>query len=309
MNIMFLSKCYDRAHCVSLGPTGVITMLVLVLMVLPLGGMYAGYKLGLTFAEPRDLSRAWAQEMESQRQEITEAKRVAQDNLNALALRMGQMQAHVMRLDALGERLTRMAKLNDGEFDFSRSPAQGGPSAASGDTATQPLQVSDFVNLMEQLAKQLDDRGRQLDVLETMLINRNLQAEVLPNGRPIESGWISSYFGVRADPFTGRPEHHAGIDLAGKEGSNVVAVASGVVTWAGDRFGYGQLVEINHGNGYVTRYGHNQEVLVRIGQPVKKGQVLAHMGSTGRSTGPHVHFEVWRDGRPVDPMRYVQASN
>jgi len=200
-----------------------------------------------------------------------------------------------------------MAKLDDGEFDFSHAPAQGGP--AEDGVAMQPLQVSDFMKLMDQLSQQLDDRGRQLDVLETMLINRNLQAEVFPNGRPTEGGWISSYFGLRADPFTGRPEHHAGIDLAGKEGSNVVAVASGVVTWAGDRFGYGQMVEINHGNGYVTRYGHNRTVLVKVGQPVKKGQALAEMGSTGRSTGPHVHFEVWRDGRPVDPMRYVQASN
>jgi murein DD-endopeptidase MepM/ murein hydrolase activator NlpD len=306
MNILLLSKCYDRAHCISLGRSGVLTAVLLVLVLMPLGVLYGGYKLGLAYAEPRDLSRAWEAEMDQQRREITEAKRVAQENLNALALRMGQMQAHVMRLDALGERLTRMAKLDDGEFDFSRTPAQGGP---SGEVALQPLQVSDFMKLMEQLAHQLDDRGRQLDVLETMLINRNLQAEVVPNGRPAEGGWISSYFGLRADPFTGHPEHHGGIDLAGKEGSNVIAVASGVVTWAGDRFGYGQLVEINHGNGYVTRYGHNRAVSVKVGQPVKKGQVLAQMGSTGRSTGPHVHFEVWRDGRPVDPMRYVQASN
>ncbi|HLP66918.1 MAG TPA: M23 family metallopeptidase, partial [Rhizobium sp.] len=188
-----------------------------------------------------------------------------------------------------------------------REPAQGGP--ATSDATLQPMQVSDFMKVMDQLSKQLDDRGRQLDVLETMMINRNLQAEVLPNGRPSEGGWISSYFGIRPDPFTGHPERHNGIDLAGKEGSDVVAVASGVVTWAGDRFGYGEMVEINHGNGYVTRYGHANEVLVKVGQPIKKGHVVAHMGSTGRSTGPHVHFEVWRDGRPVDPLRYVEASN
>lgn len=302
MNILFLSRSHDRARCVSLGNRRAFITFLVVLVTLPLAGMYAGYKLGLTNASP---SVSLDQEIERQRMEIGEAKRLAQDNLDALALRLGQMQAHVMRLNALGQRLTRVAKLDKGEFNFNREPAQGGPVEES---AAQPIKFADFMQLMDDLSRQVEDRARQLDVLETMLINRNLQAEVFPSGSPSESGWISSQFGVRVDPFHGRSQHHNGIDLAGKEGSEVLAAASGVVTWAADRAGYGQLVEINHGNGYTTRYGHNEKILVKVGQPVRKGQALALMGSTGRSTGPHIHFEVWRHGRAVDPLPYMQGQ-
>jgi murein DD-endopeptidase MepM/ murein hydrolase activator NlpD len=218
------------------------------------------------------------------------------------------MQAQVIRLNALGQRLTRIADLDSGEFDFSNPPAQGGPEEASV-LAVDSIGLPDFMTQLEELSQQLKDREEQLSVLETMIMNRNLQAEVLPAGRPITKGWISSNYGIRNDPFTGKHEFHKGMDLAGKEGSDVVAVAAGVVTWAGKRYGYGNLVEINHGMGYVTRYGHGKEVLVKVGETVKKGQLIASMGSTGRSTGPHVHFEVWLNGKTVDPMKYVQASN
>jgi len=135
-----------------------------------------------------------------------------------------------------------------------------------------------------------------------------VQDEVSPKGWPVKGGWISSYFGERADPFHGQMAHHDGIDIAGKTGSEIIAVASGVVTWAGPRFGYGNMVEINHGNGYITRYAHNQDVTVAIGETVKKGQKVALMGSTGRSTGPHVHFEVMRNGQIIDPMQFMSAS-
>ena len=113
---------------------------------------------------------------------------------------------------------------------------------------------------------------------------------------------------MRTDPFNGRREYHKGVDLAGKEGSDIIAVAAGIVTWSGDRYGYGNMVEINHGNGYITRYGHCKEVLVKAGDSVTKGQVIAHMGSTGRSTGPHVHFEVHKNGRVVNPLNYLRAA-
>jgi murein DD-endopeptidase MepM/ murein hydrolase activator NlpD len=161
---------------------------------------------------------------------------------------------------------------------------------------------------LDELTSQLDDRQQQLSVLESVLINQNLHDEVIPTGRPILKGWVSSRYGKRADPFTGKQEFHKGIDLAGKKGSAVIAVASGVVMWSGDRYGYGNMVEINHGNGYVTRYGHNEETLVKIGDTVRKGQQIATMGSSGRSTGPHVHFEVWNNGRTEDPIRFIQGK-
>jgi murein DD-endopeptidase MepM/ murein hydrolase activator NlpD len=140
-------------------------------------------------------------------------------------------------------------------------------------------------------------------------MNRSLEAQILPTGRPIPDGWISSYFGARTDPFTGLREYHKGLDFAGKDGEEIYAVASGLVTWSAARFGYGQMVEINHGNGYITRYAHNRTNLVKVGDVVTKGQRIALMGSTGRSTGPHVHFEVLKNGRVVDPAKYVYAAD
>lgn len=249
---------------------------------------------------------AWVRgELKTQQQDIADAKRKAQDNLNALTLRLSDLQSRVVRLDAVGERLTEMANLDKGEFDFTKGPAVGGPENAN---AVEQLGVQDFIGSLDVLSKQVHDREQQLGVLESMLMTRNLQSQVFPAGFPAEHGWLSSYFGVRADPFTGHLARHEGIDIAGKLGTKILTVASGVVTWSGDRYGYGNLVEINHGNGYVTRYGHNSKLLVKVGETVKKGQAIALMGSTGRSTGPHVHFEVWRNGHVVDPLKYVQSA-
>ena len=276
-------------------------------VVLPVMLVYAGYQMGVSHmqANPDDLTVAVQTELDAQRTQLTEVTHKAEDNLNALALRLGKLQAHVIRLDALGGRLTHMAKLDEGEFDFASPPAQGGPVAADGSL----VQVPDFISALNGLSAQIDDRSKQLDVLETMLMTRNLQAEVMPTGRPVSRGWLSSYFGFRTDPFSGRRMHHSGVDFAGKLGSDVVAVAAGVVTNSARRSGYGNLVEINHGNGYVTRYGHNLKNLVNVGEAVKKGQIIAKMGTTGRSTGPHVHFEVMVNGQAVDPKKYIHANH
>jgi len=139
-------------------------------------------------------------------------------------------------------------------------------------------------------------------------MNQDLNDRVYPQGRPVSSGWISSYFGKRTDPFTGKSANHTGIDFAGKAGAEVVAVADGVVTWSADRYGYGIMVEINHGNGYSTRYAHNSENLVVVGDEVKKGQAVARMGETGRATGPNLHFEVLKSGRRVNPVNFIRES-
>ncbi|MCW9023691.1 MAG: M23 family metallopeptidase [Gammaproteobacteria bacterium] len=257
-------------------------------------------------SNPDDLSVAIQSEMDAQRLTLKEVTRDAEENMDALALRLGKLQAHVIRLDALGERLTTMAKLDKGEFNFEQPPAQGGPIAKS-DDASQ-IAVPDFMKSLDDLYLQLEDRSQQLEVLEDMIMTRNLEAEVVPAGRPIKRGWLSSYFGVRTDPFNGRRVHHSGVDFAGKMGSEVVSVAAGVVTFSGRKSGYGNLVEVNHGKGYVTRYGHNSKNLVKVGDTVKKGQVVSAMGTTGRSTGPHVHFEVLLNGRAVNPKKYIHAA-
>ena len=227
-------------------------------------------------------------------------------NVDALALRLGQMNAHVVRLDALGSQLTQMAGLNNGEFDFSSPPALGGPEDPVNDGKSE--QLGDIQAALNSLGQQLDNREQQLSVLEDLLIHRKLQHEVHPEGRPVRSGYISSGFGVRTDPFTGRRAFHKGIDFAGRKGSDVFAVASGVVTWSGPRFGFGRMVEINHGSGYVTRYAHNADVTVAVGDTVKRGEVIAHMGSTGRATGPNLHFEVLHNGRAVNPLTYIKST-
>ena len=214
------------------------------------------------------------------------------------------MQAHVLRLNALGRRLTQMAELEDGEFNFDLTPAQGGRALKNEQMAVQGTVQEQLDGLLAEIS----DRQSQLLVLENLMINRHLTEQVEPEGRPVSSGYISSYFGNRADPFTGKTARHKGIDFAGRAGNEILAVAAGVVTWSGDRFGFGTMVELNHGNGFVTRYAHNQENLVQVGDKVEKGQRIALMGSTGRATGPNLHFEVLRNGKVVDPLDYIRKS-
>ena len=308
MNIILLKRKKGSTGLVTLNKRKMAAVLLTVFVMLPATFLYSGYKLGIQYmqANPDDLTVAMQTEMDGQRLKIDEVTKNAEENMNALALRLGKLQAHVIRLDALGSRLTSMAKLDGGEFNFSQSPAQGGPVTTS--ELSAEMQVPDFMVSLKNLSRQLDDRNQQLSVLETLMMNRNLQAEVMPAGRPITRGWLSSYFGIRTDPFNGRRVHHKGVDFAGKMGSDVVTVAAGVVTYSAKRSGYGNLVEINHGNGYSTRYGHSSELLVKVGDTVKKGQIVAKMGTSGRSTGPHVHFEVLLNGRAVNPKKYIHAS-
>jgi murein DD-endopeptidase MepM/ murein hydrolase activator NlpD len=176
---------------------------------------------------------------------------------------------------------------------------------AAGSTVVVP----EFVDAMTALDYQLDSREAQFSVLESVLMNQSLNERVHPQGRPVKSGWLSSYFGKRTDPFTGKPANHTGIDFAGKYGAEIVAVADGVVSWSGDRYGYGTMIEINHGNGYSTRYAHNSKNLVSVGDEVKKGQVVALMGESGRATGPNLHFEVLQNGARVNPVKFIRDSS
>ena len=255
-------------------------------------------------SNPQAQVSTWRDELAQQQSIVDSTRRALQQNLDALALRIGQMNAHVVRLDALGTRLTQMAGLKDGEFDFTLGAvARRSRGAARGDT--EAMQINGVVGALDVLDEQLADRNLQLTVLEDLLLNRKLRDEVRPEGRPVTPGYVSSQFGSRTDPFTGRRAFHKGVDFAGREGAEVVAVASGVVIWSGERYGYGQLVEINHGNGYVTRYAHNVDNLVAVGDTVRRGQVIARMGDTGRATGPNLHFEVLLNDKPVDPLTYV----
>jgi murein DD-endopeptidase MepM/ murein hydrolase activator NlpD len=305
MNVIVFSKRHGRARQIELGRPLALTVTVAAVLALLSGVLFAGMQIGRSGAvnDPGQQVVEWGAKLEEQRAQVLATRRELQDRLDAIASRVGQMNAHVIRLDALGRRLTDMAKLDKGEFDFDREPAVGGPEGVmEGAVAAAP----ELTAMLDDLANQIKDRERQLAVLESLISTRNLSRQIVPGGRPVTSGWISSCFGHRADPFTGRRAFHRGLDFAGPSGAEVVAVASGVVTYSKERFGYGKVVEINHGNGYVTRYAHNQRVLVAPGDTIQKGQPIALIGSTGRSTGPHLHFEVLKQGRAVDPMSFVK---
>ena len=244
-------------------------------------------------------------EVTQQRQLMTNNKDKAEQHLRALTMRMSEIQARLMRLDTLGERLVEVAGLPANEFEFaSKDVGLGGPSENS--DMGEAFQKPDFIQQLDDMLYELELREEKIAVLEKLIRGDKFTNEAFIAGSPVERGWKSSNYGRRTDPFTGRLAWHKGVDFAGKQGSNVLAVAGGVVTWSGYKKGYGNLVEINHGGGYSTRYGHNAENIVTVGEVVGKGDVVAKMGSTGRSTGPHVHFEVLLNGKQVNPTQYIR---
>jgi murein DD-endopeptidase MepM/ murein hydrolase activator NlpD len=300
MNVIIFSRREGRVRHLNLAHPLTVTGLLLAILVV-IGGTFAA---GTRFGE-RNLSRLAllqpAATFRTEQAQIAQLRTQVQDKIDALAMRLGLMDANIIRLNALGKRLTQMANINSAEFDFDHDPPLGGPEDSEAQTAAMP----GLTSMIDGLSEQIDQRSAQFNALANVLLGRQLSAEIRPQGRPVQNGYISSGFGVRMDPFTGEQGVHKGVDFAAQAGSDVLAVAAGIVTWAGPREGYGNLVEINHGKGYSTRYAHNQTILVKVGDEVQRGQAIAEVGSTGRSTGPHVHFEVLRNGVQINPMSFV----
>lgn len=282
------------------------------LAILVTSGMAVGYWLGFSQQvvvsdnEMRDMQtaevQATLQAIQAAKKELEIYRQETSADLTAITKRLGSFQANITRLNALGERLTKVAGVKSDEFAFDVEPAIGGPESESDDNAVTLAGIDENIdNLLENLA----NKEHQLMLLEELILNTNYSETSQLSGRPIKRGWLSSYYGMRVHPISGKKEMHKGVDLAGKKDSEIVAVAAGVVTYSGDRWAYGNMVEIDHGNGYITRYAHNTKNLVKVGARVAKGQSIALMGSTGRSTGPHVHFEVIKNGRHVDPVKYL----
>ncbi|MEX1056490.1 MAG: M23 family metallopeptidase, partial [Natronospirillum sp.] len=237
---------------------------------------YSGYHTAneqqMTTVSPRALAQ-WEQEIAGQRDDLEALSRRSEEELAALMVRLAELQARSSRLDALGERLIEVAGLQDSEFDFSLPPGVGGPAMIE-DVSTEisslrsgGLRPPSFTEELDRLGTHLDSRRQQLSVLESLLTNRMIESQTFVAGRPVRSGggaWMSSRYGYRSDPFNGSNSWHAGLDFAGREGTEIVAVAAGVVVHSGERGGYGNMVEINHGSGYTTRYAHNKENLVEL---------------------------------------------
>jgi len=273
--------------------------------------IWSGYRMTSGEAQVQDptaseLVAQWQGRLDDQKAELAQVRHKVRQQIDALTLRLGEIQGRLLRLDALGQRFVETGVVASDEFDFSQPAAVGGPEDnVSGDSFTTP-QLTDMI---DALAQRIDDREHQLRMLDIVSSQKKLEHERYVEGRPITWGWLSSKYGYRSDPFTGKRTWHNGVDLAGREGSDIISVAAGVVTFAGDRYGYGNLVEVEHGDGLVTRYAHAKEIKTSVGEVVQKGQVLAAMGSTGRSTGPHVHFEVLQNGKSKNPETYIRRAS
>jgi murein DD-endopeptidase MepM/ murein hydrolase activator NlpD len=310
MNIILLTHGRSCARGVRLGRAGGLALLAVLALALPGAAYYAGLEAGQRQARvPRPavqpVDPALQAELVAQRDDLVRLEHETRDAVEGLAVRLARLQAQATRVDAVGARLVEVAGLDPKEFDFGSPPAQGGPSAG----AARSMETEALLDALDELGQRLAERERQLGILAGVVMDRHLAASIRPEGRPLEGGWVTSGYGMRTDPFTGKEVFHEGIDFSGREGDHILAVAAGIVTFSGRKTGYGNLVEITHGNGLKTRYAHNQANLVEVGDVAEKGQVVALLGSTGRSTGPHVHFEVLRNGKHVNPVKYLRTAS
>jgi murein DD-endopeptidase MepM/ murein hydrolase activator NlpD len=308
MNIIIVGKAHSVPKRIDLDSTRGRVMAAGILGAAALILLGAGFAAAMLFSgsKARDLREIanLRASIVAQRDQLAGLDQDSHRDLDALALQLGLLQAQATRLNALGDRLTQVGKLDDGEFDFGSDPALGGPEEpATGAGAPLPLSTG-----IDNLRAEFNRQEAQLGVLENLLLDRKIDNALLPSGMPVAQGYIASGFGERSDPINGHQAIHLGIDFDAPMGTPVTAVAEGVVTFIGVKPGYGNVVEIDHGNGYMTRYAHNSALVAQAGARVHAGETIAKVGSTGRSTGPHCHFEVWLNGRPVNPIAYVKSK-
>lgn len=290
MNIIFLSRKHGRPLKMQLTPRLLSILGVGLLVISGLIGTGTYWLSSSLQADEPTLA-------------LNSASKQDQEALRAMSARMADMQARMMRIDALGAHLAEGARLKGEEFDFNHKPPMGGPEQAI-DMGEPHNKVS---SSLFQLNEEMAAREAQLVALDRVLKDRR-QQEFSLNNMPVQKGYITSTFGYRSDPMTGRTAFHAGIDFGGSEGSDVFSVADGVVSFAGERTGYGNVVEVDHGGGYVTRYAHARALAVKLGDVVTKDQLIAYMGSTGRSTGTHLHYEVLLNGKQINPATFIRVA-
>lgn len=302
MNIILVSEKLPKARTITLGWPQLVGagLSLLVAMMFFAGALNYGllrYAAELNIPYVRDVL------VSIQRQQDEKAQSYLQDNLNAMAVRLGQMQAQLLRLDTLGERLAKLAGFKPQELMFHEIPGRGG---AQSSVPNQNISLGDFSRQVELLTRQVEDRGDKLGLLESMYTQENARRKMIPTKLPVEGGWYSSNFGWRIDPFTGQRAFHEGIDFMAEEGTPVFAAAAGVVVYAEFHPQYGNMVEVDHGNDLVTRYAHSSKRYVKVGDVVLRGTRIADVGRTGRATGSHLHFEVRQRGAALNPARFLQ---
>lgn len=292
MDIILVSSRFAKAHSITLHGRHLLLAAILVV-----GALFALQSIVVGF-RPVALDTLAAGQQKQQ-------SHVMRDGIDALAVRVGQMQAQLLRLDALGARLAKLSGIKPQEFNFDQAPPQGGPFVPA---AQQDVSLSSLEQQLTNLSALLSDRNDKLLAMETMLLQDSLDKKQFPSAAPVSGGDYSSNFGWRIDPFTGKNAMHAGVDFMAPKGTPIMASAAGVVVFAGFHPEYGNMVEIDHGNDIATRYGHASRLLVKVGQVVRSGQEIAEVGSTGRSTGNHLHFEVRYKGIAQNPRRFLESA-
>jgi murein DD-endopeptidase MepM/ murein hydrolase activator NlpD len=304
MNIILVSGRLAKTRRITLDGWQ-LALLTLLFSVLMLGAAFALQYVVVRYA-PEGLSdemRTLLSKVQSDEQQKQQV--YLHSSLDAMATRVGQMQAQLQRLDALGTRLAKLTGMKPDEFQFSKPPAQGGPLVI---LPTQEMSTNILDQQMNRLANVVNDRNDKLLALETMLLQNQLSRKLLPSIPPVHGGFYSSNFGWRLDPFTGTNAMHEGVDFVADAGTPIYASAGGVVAYAGMHPSYGNMVEVDHGNDIVTRYGHASKLFVKVGQVVRRGDKIAEVGSTGRSTGNHLHFEVRYKGIAQNPVRFLEKA-
>lgn len=305
MKIIIVNSDHGQTRSLTLGGWTRALLSVCLLGIPTVIGAW-GYNWLVNFDRDSD-SSSWGASLTEQKDKLEKSRKQNESQVAALTAKVAELQARLVRLDAVGERLTKVAKLDKGEFDFRQPPGVGGPLNTSNEPGHS--NSTDFLLTMDQLSQRVQNREQQFKALDSILISRSFEIESLFDRFPVENGYMSSTFGYRTDPFNGKQEFHSGIDFTAPAGTAVTAVAPGVVTSSMLTSDYGNLLEINHGGSFETRYAHNKINLVKTGDVVKKGQIIALVGSTGRSTAPHVHFEVYKNGRAVDPATYLHTAS
>jgi len=304
VNIILVSDSLAKSRSVSLSQTQVLLIALGILFsgaLLAIGTYMITMKFAVDLRNP--YLRTLVGELYQDDQKRNEAE--MRDNMNALAVKVGELQARILRLDAFGERLAKAAGIKREEFRFDEKPGQGGPAAAAG----RDLSLAEFNQMLAEISRVLDDRSDKLGVLDSLLMDGRLAAKTIPTTMPVEAGYYSSNYGYRIDPISGRSSFHTGVDIIASPGTPVMAAAGGVVATVAYVSEYGNIVEVDHDNGLTSRYAHLSKSLVRVGDVVMKGQVIARVGATGRTTGPHLHFEVREKGIPLNPNKFLAMKN
>lgn len=304
MNIILVSSRRPTAKTITLDASHILAgCFALVATLFLLAGLmnYAALRYAVESRDPRLFSLF----SQTERGEADRAQAYLRDNLDTMATRLGEMQAQILRLDTLGDRVARLAGFKPQELSVEKTPGRGGlePAAPAG-----PLSFGDLAKRLDFLARQVEERGDKLGLLDSILTQENITKQLLPSVLPIRNGVFSSNFGWRLDPFNGHNSFHEGIDFEAPPGTTILAAAAGVVVAAEYHPQYGNMVEIDHGNGLVTLYAHCSRLFAKVGDVVMKGAAIGEVGSSGRATGPHLHFEVRHHGTAQNPARFLRIA-